>query len=114
MNFRKNLYFSCKHCGRDSYIDDTKFAFDDFGNGNLNGNQTEIALKCDFCQIRWAQRERLNAKKEIRNLWNERNRLQGKNRTLISKLARNIRIFNKGIKEYRLWLKEIQSYNKGV
>lgn len=27
MNFRKNLYFSCKHCGRDSYIDDTKFAF---------------------------------------------------------------------------------------
>lgn len=64
--------------------------------------------------IRWAQRERLNAKKEIRNLWNERNRLQGKNRTLISKLARNIRIFNKGIKEYRLWLKEMQSYNKGV
>lgn len=64
--------------------------------------------------IRWAQRERLNAKKEIRNLWNERNRLQGKNRTLISKLVRNIRIFNKGIKEYRLWLKEIQSYNKGV
>lgn len=64
--------------------------------------------------IRWAQRERLNAKKEIRNLWNERNRLQGKNRTLISKLARNIRIFNKGIKEYRLWLKEIQSYNNGV
>lgn len=50
MNFRKNLYFSCKHCGRDSYIDDTKFSFDDFGNGNLNGNQTEIALKCDFCQ----------------------------------------------------------------
>lgn len=50
MSFRKNLYFSCKHCGRDSYIDDTKFAFDDFGNGNLNGNQTEIALKCDFCQ----------------------------------------------------------------
>ena len=44
MNFRKNLYFSCKHCGRDSYIDDTKFAFDDFGNGNLNGNQTEIAV----------------------------------------------------------------------
>lgn len=31
MNFRKNLYFSCKHCGRDSYIDDAKFAFDDFG-----------------------------------------------------------------------------------
>lgn len=50
MNFRKNLYFNCKHCGRDSYIDDTKFSFDDFGNGNLNGNQTEIALKCDFCQ----------------------------------------------------------------
>lgn len=60
--------------------------------------------------IRWAQRERLNAKKEIRNLWNERNRLQGKNRILISKLVRNIRIFNKGIKEYRLWLKEMQSY----
>ena len=39
MSFRKNLYFNCKHCGRDSYIDDTKFAFDDFGNGNLNGNQ---------------------------------------------------------------------------
>ena len=50
MNFRKNLYFSCKHCGRDSYIDDIKFTFDDFGNGSLNGNQTEIALKCDFCQ----------------------------------------------------------------
>ena len=27
MNFRKNLYFSCKHCGRDSYIDDTKIVF---------------------------------------------------------------------------------------
>lgn len=64
--------------------------------------------------IRWAQRERLNAKKEIRNLWNERNRLQGKNRLLIGKWVRNIRIFDKGIKEYRLWLKEMQSYEKGV
>ena len=64
--------------------------------------------------IRWAQRERLKAKKEIRNYWNERNRLQGKNRTLISKLARNIRIFDKGIKEYRLWLKQMQNYEKGV
>lgn len=60
--------------------------------------------------IRWAQRERLNAKKEIRNLWNERNRLQGKNSILIRKLVRNIRIFDKGIKEYRLWLKQMQSY----
>lgn len=52
MNFRKNLYFSCKHCGRDSYIDDTKFAFDDFGNGNLNGNQTEKTYcSLGFCEF---------------------------------------------------------------
>lgn len=60
--------------------------------------------------IRWAQRERLNAKKEIRNTWNERNLLQGKNRLLIGKCVRNIRIFDKDIKEYRLWLKQMQSY----
>lgn len=64
--------------------------------------------------IRWAQRERLNAKKEICNLWNERNRLQGKNRLLIGKWVRNIRIFDKGIKEYSLWLKQMQNYEKGV
>lgn len=64
--------------------------------------------------IRWAQKERLNAKKEIRNLWNERNRLQGKNRLLIRKWVRNIRIFNKGLAEYRLWLKQMQNYEKGV
>ena len=63
--------------------------------------------------IRWAQRERLKAKNEIRNCWNERNRLQGKNRLLIGKWVRNIRIFDKGIKEYRLWLKQMQSYEKG-
>ena len=78
--------------------------------------------------MRYWERQRLQAKKEIRNLWNERNAIEirmcyrfhrdnpsslyYKTRRLIRKHIRNIRLCNKHIKAYRLWLKELEGYVK--
>ena len=79
--------------------------------------------------MRYWERQKLQAKKEIRSLWNERNanfkirmcygfcrdnplNLDYKTRVLIRKYIRNIRHCNKHIKAYRLWLKELKNYVK--
>lgn len=79
--------------------------------------------------MRYWERQKLQAKKEIRSLWNERNAnfelrinyrfhrdnsssLDYKTRQLIRKHIKNIHLCTKYIKAYRLWLKELKSYVK--
>lgn len=61
--------------------------------------------------IKYCKEEKMEAKKEIHKLWNERHLYRGI-RTLIRINIRNIRLWNESIKKYRLWLKDLKEYVK--